>query len=250
MMWGIFKMTFHVCLPAACRRAGPGGLLARARPAEAMCRTAWTGSRISCRHQKRACRCDRLSQGNGGTVPVGHRPLLSMASSPEERQKRGVEDSQQFTLIYRFPGIQFCRGFSRLKLLQTSITVLLLPPVYYFYWTGQASLESLLYSTGIALFAGGMLYSISFYLRRIIGMIYLNEVGSTIKVSHLTFWGRRKDIFIPIENVMTLAETGDHKGEILLQLKRYDNPMVLYFTIKFGKVVDKEKFLHVFGRVR
>ncbi|KAJ1097864.1 hypothetical protein NDU88_002980 [Pleurodeles waltl] len=156
--------------------------------------------------------------------------------------------ADQFKLIYRFPGIRFCRTLSRLKLMQTSITLILLPPVYYLYWLGDLSYTSTVYSTGIAVFATVMLYSISYYLRRIIGMMYLNEAGTIIKVSHLTFWGQRNDRVLPVENVMALTETGDNQNEILLQFKQYNSPEVLYFTVRFGQIMDKNKFVHVFGK--
>ncbi|XP_030067984.1 transmembrane protein 186 [Microcaecilia unicolor] len=245
----IFIMVFHICLHTASRGAGYGGLIARVRTVNTVCRSTCTGSQIPHQLLKKGFTNNHLSQVNGDTLLVQQRSLYSTVSSPQGQQNCVVQDAQQFTLIYRFPGIRFCRALSRLKLLQTSITVLLLPPMYYLYLKGQASYESVLYSVGIAIFAGGMLYCLSYYLRRIIGMIYLNQAGTILKVSHLTFWGRRKDIFIPVENVMTLMETGDHKTEILRQFKRYDSPSVLYFTTKFGYVVDRERFLQVFGGV-
>ncbi|XP_035751742.1 transmembrane protein 186 [Egretta garzetta] len=96
----------------------------------------------------------------------------------------------------------------------------MLPPTCYLYLQDQVSQKVFLYTTGIAVFAGAMLYSMSYFFRRIIGLIYLNESGRTVKVAHLTFWGRRNDIYCPIETVVTLDEAGDSKGELLLQFKR------------------------------
>nr|XP_033770845.1 transmembrane protein 186 [Geotrypetes seraphini]XP_033770846.1 transmembrane protein 186 [Geotrypetes seraphini] len=242
-------MIFHICLQATSKGTGHGGLIARMWTMKTVCRNTCIVNHRPCQNLKKRFTNNHLSQVNGDTLLVQHGYLFSTVSSPQSQQNCGVQDSQQFTLIYRFPAIRFCRALSRLKLLQTSITVLLLPPVYYFYVMGQASYESLLYSFGIAIFAGGMLYCLSYYLRRIIGMIYLNKAGTILKVSHLTFWGRRNNIFIPVENVMTLMETGDDKGEMLLLFKRYDSPAVLYFTIKYGHIVDRERFLQVFGGV-
>ncbi|KAM6054526.1 PREDICTED: transmembrane protein 186 [Chlamydotis macqueenii] len=165
------------------------------------------------------------------------------------RQKAVDGKTEEFKLVYRFPGIKYCRVVSRLKLVQTATTAAILPPVCYLYLQDQVSQNILLYTTGIALFAGAMLYGMSYFFRRIIGLIYLNETGSTVKVSHLTFWGRRKDIYCPIETVMTLDEVGDSKGELLLQFKRYNSADILYFTIKFGQIVDRQKFTQIFGEL-
>uniref|UniRef100_A0A8C3JA39 Transmembrane protein 186 n=1 Tax=Calidris pygmaea TaxID=425635 RepID=A0A8C3JA39_9CHAR len=165
------------------------------------------------------------------------------------RQRQPSEKAEEFKLVYRFPWIKYCRVLSRLKLLQTATTTVTLPPICYLYLQDQVSQGIFLYTTGIALFAGAMLYGMSYFFRRIIGLIYLNETGRTVKVAHLTFWGRRNDIYCPIETVMTLDEVGDSKGELLLQFKRYNSTEILYFTIRFGQIVDKQRFTQIFGEL-
>lgn len=161
-----------------------------------------------------------------------------------------TDDPAKFKLIYKFPAIRYCRALSRLKLLQTSMTALLLPPVYYYYLQGHIAEFSVLICTGTAVFAAVMLYSLSYYLRRIIGMMYVDNDLTTVKVSHLTFWGNRKNIFVPIDDVKQLSETGDDKREILRQFARYSKPDVLFFTTRYGHVLDREKFTVVFGELK
>ncbi|XP_074742540.1 transmembrane protein 186 [Strix uralensis] len=175
--------------------------------------------------------------------------LCHSAPAAVVQQKAVDEKTEEFKLVYRFPGIKYCRVLSRLKLLQTATTMVMLPPICYLYLQDQVSLNIFLYTTGIAVFAGAMLYGMSYFFRRIIGLIYLNETGRTVKVAHLTFWGRRNDIYCPTESVMTLDEVGDSKRELLLQFKRYNSTDILYFTIKFGQIVDRQKFSQIFGEL-
>ncbi|XP_066546162.1 transmembrane protein 186 [Amia ocellicauda] len=184
------------------------------------------------------------TQASRPTHSVQHR---SFSSKTQGLQPLESHTSEKFSLIYSFPAIKVLRAVSRLKLLQTGITILLLPPVYYFYYHGQIAYSLVSYTTGIAAFAALMLYSLSHYLRRIIGMMYINESKTVLKVSHLTFWGRRHDLYIPVREVMTLGDTGDSRNETLLQLKRYNHPNVLYFTTRLGQVVDRQTFNEVFG---
>ncbi|KAM9769725.1 transmembrane protein 186 [Menidia menidia] len=158
--------------------------------------------------------------------------------------------TQKYSMIYTLPHIKLLRAVSRLKLVQTAITLVLLPPVYVLYLKGNASLLLLSYSTGIALFAGAMLYSASYFFRRVVGMMYLDPSQTTLKVSHLTFWGKRKDIYIPVSDVMTICDTGDSKHETIMKLKRYSTPETLYFSAYFGRVVDKSGFERVFGSLK
>lgn len=155
--------------------------------------------------------------------------------------------TQKYTVIYTLPYIKHLRAVSRLKLLQTAITVVILPAVYVLYLQGAASSFAVGYTTGMALFAGAMLYTASFFLRRVVGMMYLDPSQSTLKVSHLTFWGKRRDIYLPVSDVMTIGDTGDSLNETILKLKRYSSPETLYFSTHFGRVVNKEAFEMVFG---
>uniref|UniRef100_A0A8C3D9E1 Transmembrane protein 186 n=1 Tax=Corvus moneduloides TaxID=1196302 RepID=A0A8C3D9E1_CORMO len=173
--------------------------------------------------------------------------LSHSAPAAVVQQKAVDRRTEEFKLVYRFPGIKYCRVLSRLKLLQTATSMVMLPPICYLYLQGHVSQNILFYTTGIAVFAGVMLYGMSYFFRRIIGLIYLSETGQTVRVAHLTFWGRRNDIYCPIETVVTLDEVGDTKEELLLQFKRSNSTDTLYFTIKYGQIVDRQKFTQIFG---
>ncbi|XP_034543489.1 transmembrane protein 186 isoform X2 [Notolabrus celidotus] len=124
------------------------------------------------------------------------------------------------------------------------------PSVYIFYLHGDVPLFLVSYTTGIALFAGAMLYAASHFFRRVVGMMYLDMPQTTLKVSHLTFWGRRSDIFLPVSDVMTIADTGDARNETILKLQRYSSPQAFYFSTYYGRVVDREGFEKVFGTLK
>ncbi|KAM6972599.1 transmembrane protein 186 [Aplochiton taeniatus] len=158
--------------------------------------------------------------------------------------------TEKYSLIYSLPHIKLLRAVSRLKLMQTGITMILLPPVYYFYLQGDVSYFLVSYATGIAAFAGLMLYTVSHYLRRVVGMMYLDSSQTTLKVSHLSFWGQRADIYLPVSDVMTVGDAGDSIGESILRLKRYSDPNTLYFSTRFGHVTDTQAFEKVFGTLR
>uniref|UniRef100_A0A671KYH3 Transmembrane protein 186 n=1 Tax=Sinocyclocheilus anshuiensis TaxID=1608454 RepID=A0A671KYH3_9TELE len=168
------------------------------------------------------CRCHRAGlishthvQYSSDLVHVGRRKPITSTHAVSFSSDLA---SRKYSLIYTFPAIKGLRALSRLKLMQTGITVVLLPTVYYLYLQGQASVMLLSYSTGIAVF-----------------------------VSHLTFWGHRRDIYVPVSDVMTLGESGDAKGEPILCLKRYSRSDTMYFSTRLGRVVDKNAFEKVFG---
>lgn len=176
-----------------------------------------------------------------------HEPLVPRVSAVVRYSDLST---QKYSMIYTLPHIRLLRAISRLKLLQTAITLVVLPPVYILYSQGDCSLFLVGYSTGIALFAGVMLYTASHFIRRVVGMMYLDPTQTTLKVSHLTFWGKRHDFHLPVSDVMTTSDTGDSASETILKLKRYSCSETLYFSTHYGRVVDKEGFEKVFGKFK
>lgn len=150
-------------------------------------------------------------------------------------------------MIYCQPHIRLLRAVSRLKLLQTSMTVLLLPPVFLLHLHGSVSLSLVSYSAAVALLAGVMLYTASHFLQRVVGAMYLDRSQRTLKVSHLTFWGHRHDVLLPVDDVMTVGDSGDSQGETILRLRRYSSSHTFYFSTRLGRVVDTPGFQKVFG---
>ncbi|TMS23142.1 Transmembrane protein 186 [Larimichthys crocea] len=206
--------------------------------------------------------CTRGSCLLTGRIPYGvkphspaHAPIQQSFSGPLIPKITALArysdlSTEKYNMIYTLPHIKLLRAVSRLKLLQTAITVVIMPPVFYFYLQGDVPFFLVSYVTGIALFAGVMLYTASHFFRRVVGIMYLDTSQTTLKVSHLTFWGRRCDIYLPVSDVMTIGDTGDSVKETILKLKRYSSPQTMYFSTQFGRVVDKQGFEKVFGNMQ
>ncbi|XP_039347111.1 transmembrane protein 186 isoform X2 [Mauremys reevesii] len=243
-MAGIFKIRTRLHLPPSFGQSLPRELSTRLWKKEDKCLPHCFGTHMFLQPQRWQPDSAYFYPGTG-LAP--YRCAGSLTSTNRVLEKSMPENKEQFKLVYKFPGIKYCRIFSRMKLLQTALTVVILPPVYHLYLQEQVSQGFVLYVTGTACFAAAMLYGISYFLRRMIGLMYLNEAGTMVKVAHLTFWGRKKEIYCPVESVMTLGDTGDAKNEVLLQFKQHNSTQVLYFTLKFGHIVDKQRFAQIFG---
>ncbi|KAM6941722.1 LOW QUALITY PROTEIN: transmembrane protein 186 [Lycodopsis pacificus] len=203
----------------------------------------FTSNILSC--SRGSCLTHGVQPHSPGQTPIQQSfrgPLI-----PKITALVGYSDSSanKYTMIYTLPHIKLLRAVSRLNLLQTAITGVILPSVYMLYLQGDVPL-SLVSCNGLALFAAVMLYTASHFFRRIVGMMYLDPSQTTLKVSHLTFWGRRHDIYLPVSDVMTIGDTGDSVNETIVKPKRFSSPQTLYFSTHFGRVVDK-RFEKVFG---
>ncbi|XP_007498737.1 transmembrane protein 186 [Monodelphis domestica] len=159
-------------------------------------------------------------------------------------------EAEKFQMIYRFPGIKFCGSLSRLKILQTGITVVILPPGFYFYMQGLIPLDSLFLMSGVASFALAMLYLISHFFRRLVGILYVNEAGTVLRVAHLTFWGRRQDTYCPVAKIIPVSDTSEHPFDVFCKIKQYDGEQTFYLTLRFGRILDRKRFVKVFGNLQ
>lgn len=169
------------------------------------------------------------------------------ASKNKLCQENKPLEQKPWTPIYFFPFIRITAVFSRFKLYQTVFTVAAIPLSVSFYNSGLMEASSVGVVSGCAIFACTTLYLLSYYFRRLIGVMLLSEDEESVEISHLTFWGRKNDIVVSVQDIVPLAESGCNPSDIYIKLKRFSCDDKLYFTIKFGKILDKEKFEKVFG---
>lgn len=156
---------------------------------------------------------------------------------------------ESFAVVYRFPYIVFVRALSRLKLLQTGVAALGIPTTGILSNMQYIDPEVFYMMSGVGLFACAMLYVMSELTRRAVGAIYIDPERRLVKVSHLTFWGARKNIIVPVDDIVPLADISEEPKNIYVKLKRYSTEDVLYFSIKYGLIFDKEAFELVFGKL-
>ncbi|CAL1283405.1 unnamed protein product [Larinioides sclopetarius] len=149
--------------------------------------------------------------------------------------------------IYFFPHIRAAAICSRFKLYQTAVTIAAIPWSISLYQDGLLEASSVGVVSGCAIFACFTLYLLSYYFRRLIGIIFLSDDEESVQISHLTFWGRKKDIIVPLQDIIPLSDSTCNASDIYVKLKRYSCEDKLYFTLKYGKILDKVKFEKVFG---
>ncbi|XP_078296117.1 transmembrane protein 186 isoform X2 [Panthera onca] len=166
---------------------------------------------------------------------------------PALKEKAASVETENFQMVYRFDAIRAFGYLSRLKVAQTALTVLALPPGCYWYSQGFVTLGSLCVAGGVAGFALAMLCWMSYFFRRLVGILYVNEAGTVLRVAHLTFWGRRQDTDCPVADVIPMTETKDRAQELFVRIQQYSGKETFYLTLRYGRIVDRERFAQVFG---
>ncbi|XP_005349343.1 transmembrane protein 186 [Microtus ochrogaster] len=169
------------------------------------------------------------------------------STSPTSQEKPPGTETEKFHTIYRFNAIRVLGYVSRLKLAQTAMTVIALPPGFYSYSQGLLTLNSLCLMSGIACFALAMLCWMSYFFRRLVGILYVNESGTMLRVAHLTFWGWRQDTYYAVSDMIPLTESKDQAQEVFVRIQQYSGKQTFYLTLRYGRILDKERFSQVFG---
>lgn len=159
-------------------------------------------------------------------------------------------ENEQFHLIYRFPYIVHTQFLSRLKLYQTVFTVAAIPWAFKMAGDGLITPQMLTGVIGCSILACVMLGVLSIYFQRLIGMLYINKTDNIVKVSHMTFWGKRNDIYMNAENIIPLSDLSDNPNDIYVQFKQYDKKDVFYLVLRFGGVQDSEMMRQLLGEIK
>ncbi|XP_054992807.1 transmembrane protein 186 [Sorex araneus] len=174
------------------------------------------------------------------------RRWLGSRSAPSEERPPGP-GAEKFHPVYRFPAIRAFGLLSKLKVAQTALTVLALPAGAYGHAQGLVPLSSLYLAGGVAGFALAMLCWMSYFFRRLVGILYVNEAGTVLRVAHLTFWGWRQDSYWPVADVVPLTESRDRPQELFVRIQQYSGKATFYLPLRYGRVLDRERFARVFG---
>lgn len=174
-----------------------------------------------------------------------HRFFTKAAARPADAQLKSAE----FKIIYRFPYIRAARLITRLKLYQTGITVIAIPPACYAYLTDIINLNACAAAMSIASFALMMLVIMSNLLQRVLGLVAVNDDLQYARFSHLNFWGRRRDVYVPFEDIMTLSDVSENKDDIFVKIRRFSNKDFFYLSLRLGRIDDLEKLQLLIGSV-
>lgn len=101
-------------------------------------------------------------------------------------------------------------------------------------------------------FSTALLYAFGYFFRRLIGSVYISPDQELVKISHLTFFGNRQDRILNIADIAPLADYNENMNDIFLRV----NPTFmskdtlqesLYLSLRFGGIINKEQFKHIFG---
>ena len=126
--------------------------------------------------------------------------------------------------------------------------ILSIPPLSYWYTMGSISGSSLMYGCVAATGATIVLCGLSYSFSRVLGELAYCHCSEKIRLSHLTFWGRRQDIETEIKNIILYSDSQFSSSSKLIQrLEIYHPYTVFYYSIKYGHILEPETFKSIIG---
>lgn len=115
--------------------------------------------------------------------------------------------------------------------------------------TGAVSTPGLAAFVGIGSLATIMLYVMSTFFRRVVGIIGMNTNEEKVRISHLTFWGRRRDNVFDVSEIVPLSDLSVKPNDIFQVIQFYENPEKFFWFHRHGKNTDAEAIQRIFGKL-
>ncbi|KAJ8957435.1 hypothetical protein NQ318_004915 [Aromia moschata] len=163
------------------------------------------------------------------------------------KYKQSNKTRETFTPVYKFPYIVPFSIINRLKIYQTGLTTAGIPAMVILNQLNYVASDAIYFTAILGISGCLTLYSLGFLTERFVGFIYYNEEKDIVKIAYIDFWGRRKDIEVPGEDIVPLNELPIAPMDVLfLTLRRFSTKETLRLNLRFGIILDKNKFKKMF----
>ncbi|CAF3370878.1 unnamed protein product [Rotaria socialis] len=151
-----------------------------------------------------------------------------------------------FYLIYRFGFHRPIRYIQILKLSQTLATALITPYQIYSYNEGLITLFEFQFSLFLLSLASFSLYFFGWAATRTICFIYTNVECNRVMLTHVDFWGRRKNIELDTRDIIPINDI-ETPNKAILPFKRYSTTDTMYYSTKLSEILDRPRFNRIFA---
>ena len=85
------------------------------------------------------------------------------------------------------------------------------------------------------------------WMRRVIGIIYIDKTDlKTVRFSHISFWGKRKELLVNIDDIKFLSDTSQKETanhNVFWKVQFYDPKLsTMFISTKYGGITNPDKF--------
>lgn len=92
------------------------------------------------------------------------------------------------------------------------------------------------------------LFTFGWAATRAICYIYTNTECDRVIVSHIDFWGRRRNIEIDTRDIVPINDI-ETPNQTILPFKRYSTADTMYYSVKLGQILDRARLNRIFAGI-
>jgi len=173
--------------------------------------------------------------------------IRDLLRKPEHKPKPSSK-FPGFAPIFISPHIRIIQFVCRLKLYTTGVILACLPISFYLLNTDQILPSQVGFSAGFAVSTLVVLGLVGEYFRKFVGILYLSEDKTQVIISHNSFFGKRKDVRIDVEDIVPLADSPETVDDLVWKIRLYSgDPKNYYISTRFGGISSRKGFRVIFG---
>lgn len=173
---------------------------------------------------------------------------LQMATnSPASHVNNNNND--EWRIIYRLDLIRLASAFNRVKIPYGFLNGVTVPGAFALEQASHLPPSTSLLIAIVGLSSWCTLAICSFFIRNLIGIIYINDTGDKLKLAYVDYWGKRQDAFIDLDDLIPESEKAKpSKFDFYQTLCLYSDSKIKYKLLqRFGSIEDLQTFVAIFG---
>ncbi|KAM3717735.1 CDP-diacylglycerol--glycerol-3-phosphate 3-phosphatidyltransferase [Dirofilaria immitis] len=151
--------------------------------------------------------------------------------------------------VYRFRGIHYSVLATKIKLALTISSIALIPYKYYQYLEDAISTNHLISVLAFASFTTLAFIFFCRFFNRLIGVISMNETNEYIRIGYLSFWGKRCNKYMKLDDVIPLNELSTGINREIVRFHQYSSKEVLNLSMFNAELLDQERATILFGDI-
>lgn len=170
--------------------------------------------------------------------------ITSLTPTSSYTTKAGDENWNQ---IYRFPQIRLLAAFNKLKIYQGSLSALAIPLTLALEQSGNIAQSTSYVVAAVGVSGLATLCIGSLACRNVVGLLYVNDGGTKLKISCPDFWGNRKDKEIEINDMIPSSNLTKFKYNPakIITTGNSENYRLLE---SFGEIIEPDFYFSLFGK--
>jgi hypothetical protein len=152
-------------------------------------------------------------------------------------------DTTEWRTLYRFPYVKYIGLVSRFKIYQIMTMLALCYPLHLQYTENFISKN--LYYTALGGCVGTTItfIVISYFATKVIGELALDSSHTTLKISRLTFNGRRCEEIFDLDSLVPFMDSNTSSVDSGLFKRLYiegEEELVYFYSLKYSRILDRD----------